>query len=126
MRVESSPLLDRADAVWSNPLLRQMFILVPVLVDLAFQAGAGTLSDLGPWYPLGIALLAVGVALAATDVQVGRRWAWLPYLLPAIDFAAIGLMRMARRAGSHVASKAAAARTSGAIVKAGGSRAPTS
>ena len=35
--------------------------------------------------------------------------------------AAIGLIRVARRAGNHVASNAAAARTNGAIVKASGS-----
>jgi TolB-like protein len=39
--------------------------------------------------------------------------------------AAIGLMRVARRAGSHVARIAAAASTSGASVKATGSSAPT-
>lgn len=40
--------------------------------------------------------------------------------------AAIGLIPVARRAGSHVATNAAAVRTIGAAVKASGSSAPTS
>ena len=39
--------------------------------------------------------------------------------------AAIGLIRVARRAGNQVATKAAAVRRTGAIVKASGSSAPT-
>ena len=43
MRVESSPLLDRADAVWSNPLLRQMFIPAsPIGIQLRIIASSAS------------------------------------------------------------------------------------
>jgi two-component system phosphate regulon sensor histidine kinase PhoR len=94
LRRESTPLLDRADAVWSNLLLRQMFMLLPVGLDVAFQAGAGTLDDLGPWYPLGVAVVALAVAIAALDEQAGRRLTGVAHLLPVLNFAAIGLLRL--------------------------------
>ena len=94
MRTEPTPLLDRADVVWSNLLLRQMFIAVPVAVDLAFQAGAGHLRGLGPWYPLGVGLVALAVALATLDEGSARLRTWLVHLLPVLDFAAIGMLRL--------------------------------
>ncbi len=94
MRLEPSPLLDRVDAVWSNLLLRQMFMAGPVALDLTFQAGAGLLGDLGPWYPLGVAVVALAVVLAATDELSEQRWPALASSLPLLNFAAIGLLRM--------------------------------
>jgi hypothetical protein len=51
-----------------------------------------------------------------------------PFEMPtySVRSAAIGVMPVARRAGNQVESKLAAARISGAIVKARGSRALTS
>ena len=94
MRVESTPLLDRADAVWSNLLLRQMFMAGPVALDVTFQAGAGTLTELGPWYPLGVSVVALAVAVAAVGEQTGHRWPAVAAGLPVLNFLAIGLLRL--------------------------------
>lgn len=68
--------------------------------------------------PVGYAARAAGRAYFRWSV----RYEWLY----SVRSAAIGLMRVARRAGSHVATKAAAASKAGATVKAIGSSAPTS
>ncbi len=94
MRLDSAPVLDRVEGVWTNHLLRQLFIAGPVALDVAFQAGAGRLGDLGPWYPLGVCVVALAVALAAVDERSGHRWGWAAHLIPVLDFAAIGLVRM--------------------------------
>ena len=65
---------------------------------------------------------------AATSTRDARatRIPSLPLSLYSVRNATIGLMRVARRAGSQVASRAESASTSGASVKASGSKAPTS
>ncbi len=94
MRLESTPVLDHAETVWSNLLVRQLFVALPVSLDLVFQLGAGTLGDLGPWYPLGVCAVALAVVLAGVGEHSDQRWRWPAYLLPVLDFAAIGLVRL--------------------------------
>lgn len=68
---------------------------------------------------------AFAVAFQADDCRrgvpaVAQEWHY------SVRSAAIGLIRVARRAGSQVATRAAAASRAGATVKATGSSAPTS
>lgn len=87
-------LLDRTDPLWSNLLVRHLFLVVPVLVDLGFQAGAGTLDDLGPGYPVGVLLLLLGLVVAVAHGRVTAGAAVLATLLPLLEFAAVGALRL--------------------------------
>ena len=68
------------------------------------------------------------VAMIPKRFGIAKTSAWSPRAerLYSVRSAAIGLMRVARRAGSQVATRAAAASRAGATVKATGSSAPIS
>jgi two-component system phosphate regulon sensor histidine kinase PhoR len=84
-----SELLRRAVSAIPKPLIRQSLLCFPVLIDVVVRL---TLGDVGGGYYLeGLLLLVAATAVAAA---AGRLPAWLVALLPWVDLAAIGLMRL--------------------------------
>lgn len=76
-----------------RPLLRQLLLLLPVLLDVAVRTATGSLGSAGWFYATGLALLALVTAAAATGFARP-----LPVLaatgFAVADLAAIGLLRL--------------------------------
>jgi signal transduction histidine kinase len=91
---EATPESERMERVVTalpKPLIRQVLLLVPVLLDLIVMASAGTpLGSVGPYYVAGLTLLLLGTLAAGVR---GLPTA-LVLALPFVDLAAIGLMRL--------------------------------
>jgi signal transduction histidine kinase len=84
-----SELLRRAVSAIPKPLIRQSLLCFPVLIDVVVRL---TLGDIGGgYYREGLLLLVAATAVAAV---AGRLPVRLVALLPWVDLAAIGLMRL--------------------------------
>jgi two-component system phosphate regulon sensor histidine kinase PhoR len=84
-----SELLRRAVSAIPTPLIRQAVLVFPVLIDLVVRL---TMADVrGGLYLEGLFLLALATAVAAVAQRVPP---WLVALVPWVDLAAVGVMRL--------------------------------
>jgi two-component system, OmpR family, phosphate regulon sensor histidine kinase PhoR len=85
--------LRRTGTRLPKPLVRQLLLVVPLLLDLLVVLVGGGASSLGGYYTAGMLLVLAATALTALD-PVRPLPARLVALLPVVDLAAIGLMRL--------------------------------
>jgi two-component system, OmpR family, phosphate regulon sensor histidine kinase PhoR len=86
---QESEALRRIVSAIPRPLIRQGLLCFPVLVDLLVLSAIGEVG--GGYYRHGLLLLVVATAVAAV---AGRVPVWLVAMLPWVDLAAVGLMRL--------------------------------
>jgi two-component system phosphate regulon sensor histidine kinase PhoR len=86
---KESEALRRLVSAIPRPLIRQGLLCIPVLVDLLSLSAIGDVG--GGYYLHGLLLLVVATAVAAVAGRVPAR---LVALLPWVDLAAVGLMRL--------------------------------
>jgi signal transduction histidine kinase len=84
-----SEQLRRAISAIPRPLIRQGLLGVPVLIDLLVLLVVGEVGE--GYYVEGLLLLVLATAVAAVAARVPP---WLVALLPWVDLAAVGLMRL--------------------------------
>ncbi len=85
--------VGRAVGRLPKPLVRQVLLLAPVLIDLFVRMVGSGLSSLGGYYPVGMGVLLAGTAVAILD-RVRTAPTRLVAALPVLDLVAIGLMRL--------------------------------
>src|SRR3954447_14307224 len=86
-------VLRRAVSAVPRPMVRQLLLILPIVADLIAAVGWSEPATLGGHYFAGLGLLALAtvVAGAASFLTVP---AWVVVVLPVVDLAAIGLMRL--------------------------------